>query len=948
MALKDFYDAPPFLKWSAKKIIDQSQVDLLDTVIILPSRRACNIMRDYLVDTIKVKYKTPAQFIPELIPINEFWTHLSGFTIPDKDILLLELFNIYKKHWSETIEFEDFLPWGRMMLTDFDEIDKYLVNAQKLFTIIQDEKEIEAMFSIDVELKEIMAHFWKSMEGGKEYEKRFTATWKVLGIVYQEYAQTLKEKRIAYEGLAYKTLFNRLEKAKIVTLPYKEIHFVGFNAFATVDERIIDQLSELKDVSVKMYWDTDEYFMKKKSLQKSFEHEAGNFLRKYKDGFNRATHYWNEAAALSNQKKYHLHGAPLYQGQVKLAAKFLSEILNDENSKETVGIILSEESMLEALLYEVENMEKVNITMSMSVGDAALTDWLEILYNINSQESIHLGDLNRLYKHYYFKIIVPIEDADKFKNNIIESSSFYFSKKIVSKYIDQIFIEPNTKLNTLNNLCKFWLDALETLSNKIERKGQKGKLDIIISYYKKAILEKQLVLSQFESQISFEAIYLLLLSHIKSIAIPFLSEQQERIQIMGFLESRLIDFDRVIILGANEEILPHSKRGNSYIPYSLRRFFKLPTLKEYDGVYAYHFFRLLKRSRRADLIYNNVPGEAPFERSRFLRQIELELNQPSNQIVNKNWSYPIIEHTNLQENNGKGIIIPKKPEHIEVLRKMTFSTSGLDLYLRCPVQFYLQYIAGIREEREIEEVIDSGHFGEVLHKAIELFYQDHKDQLLTPDIIKNQIKNLNGYLNKAFEENYQSHEELTGQNLLAYDVILQSLKNIIDSDIHLASKQPFRIVGIEEKIINTITLSDGNEVYLKGIIDRIDDLGDHLRIIDYKTGKVSLLSDNSFIKHKIKNIFNRHNAKPNSQTFQGLFYHYLKEKQEASVGFYSIRELNEGVKFLNKGQPIPEDIQAEFQDQLKLLLEEIMDPEIPFVQNTDPDAYLFSPFNFTL
>lgn len=921
----------PFLKWAANKICETGLENMISTAVVLPSRRACSVLTQYLMES----YPEQAFLLPEVISINEFWTRLSGFAVPDSDILLLELYEIYQKHWPEEISFEDFLPWGKMMLSDFDEIDKYNVDAKKLFTIVQDIKEIDEHFKIDEELKEIMRHFWKVVHADKPYEQSFIKTWEVVGKIYEDFGQILKNKMLAYEGLAFRTYYQEIKNTDNIALPYSHIHFVGFNAFAELDVLLIKKLSDFSEIS--MYWDVDDYFMD------NHHHEAGDFLRLYKTLFLGIKSFWQDGNILSTRKKYHLHGAPLHQGQVKVAADILKKYIAVNDGKRT-GVVLCEENILESFLYELKGLDLTNITMSFPVGESSVTDWLEILYRINSSETIHKSELNRLFKHSYFRILVDDENVRLFKRRFLDSSVFFFGKKNLSGHIDSLLTGNEERLVNLGGLCRFWVRSLEKLKENIE--GQNQQLEIIIPYFIQAIYDKQVILEPFETKVSFKAIYQLLLSHIKSIAVPFLSDQKMPVQVMGFLESRLMDFDRVIIIGANEEILPRSRRGNSYIPYNLRKPFGLPTLKAFDGIYAYHFYRLLKRSDESHLIFNNVPGEQPFERSRFLGQILLELNTPENIITRTSWSYPLSDSQadKVPDENTGQIIIKKTPEHIESLQSRRYSQSALALYLRCPVQFYLKYVAGIEEPRETQEIMDAGSFGNVLHKTIEILYQDFLEQKVTADKIRAKLPLLEITLKEAFETEYQSFNQLKGQNLLAYDIILQSLKKIIETDIKMAEDEPFEILFLEGELQQSITLNDGPEIAFQGKIDRVDKIGSGLRILDYKTGKVELANDLS----DLSKIFERFNHTTKPQTFQGLFYQFLLTESAAIIGFYSIRDLTKGIQYLNDGLQIPAETQTMFVDELRNLLEEILNPEIPFVQNTNPDAYKFSPYQFVI
>ncbi|MCO5230294.1 MAG: PD-(D/E)XK nuclease family protein [Chitinophagales bacterium] len=919
----------PFLKWAAENISNLNGNNMMNTVVILPSQRACFILKEHLRNLMN-SGRDSSFILPEIQTINKFWVQLSNYIIPDKDILLLELFKVYKTQWTENLEFEDFAMWGRMMLSDFDEIDKYNVDAKRLFSIIQDEKKIDALFSIEDELREILSHFINLVESDKELEKEFVNTWEIIGKVYPLFKEHLKQHNMAYEGMAYRAYYDEIRNDEHTVLPFSNIHFVGFNAFTEIDERLIKKIAESATLS--MHWDVDDYFMDNP------EHEAGNFLRKYKSSFSGIQHFWNQGDDLNNKRKYIFHGAPMNQGQNKVVKELLHNISNENLS---TGIVLTDESVLESLLFEIGQQQQVNITMSLPAGQSSITDWLEILYKIHQTESIHKSDLERLYQHYFFRLLHSAKEAESFNKVILRSNTFYFSTKILSNYIPKILIDKKENILSLKGLCRYWVKQLSLLIQHID--DNNNQLKIILPYFIAAIQNKELQLINYENQISFKAIYQLLIAHIRSTQVPFISEKSRPIQIMGFLETRLMDFDKVIIMGANEEILPKSKRGNSYIPYSLRAPFGLPTLKEYDSVYAYHFFRLLKRTKEAHLVYNNTASEnLQSEKSRFLSQILLELNSPTNQIIENNWYYP----NNILKENQENLIIPKTNEHLDILKDKSFSPSALTLYIKCQVQFYLQYIAKIFQEDNTEEILSAADFGNVLHKALELIFSPLLNQLITSEIITQAEKEIDEHIKTAFYSEYQSFEKLKGKNLLAYDIIRKVIVDILKIDKQMASEEPFYIESLENEYRKTITLTDGRVVELQGKLDRVDRTSKGYRILDYKSGKINILEEKDFKEDKIAKIFTPFQVNPSEQTFQGLFYDFLLGKENTSIGFYAIRKLNDGIQFLNDGNNIPNNIRKVFEENLVLLLDELFNLEIPFERNPKANSAKYSLFEF--
>lgn len=921
-----------FLEQRAHYIANESDFHPLRTCVILPTRRSAGVFRSAWMRTGAAK----TLWLPELLTISDFAREKSGLFVPDKDVLLMKLYEVSQKHYGADQEFQDFMFWGQMMLSDFDEIDKYCVDGSKLYTIIRDEKLIEAQFNIDEELKALLKNFWNSVGEGPAFEKQFLQTWELLGLLYQDFRKQLLSEGMAYEGLAYSHLLQELSSKKL-QLPYDEIHFLGFNAFTTIEEKLVKVLS--KQYRVHLHWDNDVYF-----TEKIEGHEAGKFLRQYKNDFQGAQQHWANNQLLGAGRKFNLHGAPLLQGQIQVAKSLLEQPFPG-----STVVVLCDESMLEPLLHLLPETESLNLTIGKPVGQSPLADFLDIIYNIVSGEKIYRRHLERLSEHFCYLQIVGEYQARKFADRIAQSGSFWFAG-------DKILSDsglPGSVSKTAQNMqdvIAVWLALLDLLRGKTDREAHPD-LHATILAFSDALRDTLPFLHQFGHLLSLESAHLMVWQRIKSMTLPYLTDNTSATQIMGFLETRLMDYDRVIILGANEDLLPASRRSNSYIPYNLRRVFGLPTLQEFDGVYAYHFFRLLQRSQEAHLIYNDTPGDnISFEKSRFLEQIQLELDGPENLISRHQWTYPMSEIRTTME----VLEIEKTAEHVKMLEAFRFSQSALSTYLLCPVQFYLNYVAKLQEPDTLEEIMDAGTFGTVLHDTIEGMYKPLTDRLTAKEDFLATKSSVDEHLKTAFEKSKISYEELKGENLLAHDVIKAAVLKMVDADAALADQEPFIIKGLEIKKTTSIDVVVGDEtktLQLSGKIDRLDAIPQAdgtliYRILDYKTGKLDIKEHGALQLSDIESLCARHQVKPRKQMFQGLFYQVLLGDQAAKVGFYGMRALNDGVLYINDAQVIDLALKLEFEQHLAALLSEIIDPNTNFLQNPNPDAYQYSPYGF--
>lgn len=443
----------------------------------------------------------------------------------------------------------------------------------------------------------------------------------------------------------------------------------------------------------------------------------------------------------------------------------------------------------------------------------------------------------------------------------------------------------------------------------------------------------------------------LVLEVLRSIRVPFTGEPLKGLQIMGLLETRALDFDNIFILSMNEGILPRGFTQSSFIPYNLRKAFKLPVYEDEDAIPAYYFYRLLQRAKNIYLFYNTEVGNfSAGEKSRFLLQIENELVKQNSSI---NYEHIVLE-SGLDNLPRKEIIIPKNNEILDKLKNARyFTASDLINYITCSLKFYLTKIAGLKEEEKVEEFFGPSAFGNIFHKMAQLVYQKYIGVEMPTEEFDNIAKNMKRSFDEMLANAFSTLEgfkeidaELQGKNLLLKGVIRKLLNKLIESDkLHA----PFKISALEKELEDTIHAETGSStipVKLHGRIDRIDETAGGTRIIDYKTGLVKMKNKN--LKKTSEEYFEKVFSYPEyKESFQGYFYAYLYSREHPTgmlnMAIYPLRNMGSGISYINKDSSIREDLSL-FEEKLKQLLKNILDKNIPFTQSEDEKVCRYCAF----
>lgn len=936
-----------FLEKLADEIYGRYKESLQGLCFVFPSRRAGIFFQKALSGKL-----TKPVWAPEIFSIEDFIRELSPYTIPDKLVLIFELFEVYKSYGEEE-SFDKFYPWGEMMLRDFDEIDKNHITGSTIFKIIRELKDVETEFSFSPEDLEQFSRFWRTFSNEEltKLQSEFIKTWEILGKVYNDFRKRLAEKNYAYDGMAYRKLFEEIKTGSI-KIPWSKVIFGGFNLLTKSEEGIIKEL--LKQNIAETYWDTDEYYIN------NTKQEAGEFLRRNFKNLSINEPKWVENYLSTSKKSIKVIGAPLQAGQAKALGSGLKQaLLLEKINPENTAIVLPDESMLIPVLNSLpDEITSLNVTMGFPMKDATLYNLIELLKNLQrgkkqgkSSTVFYHKDVIQILLHPYIKFTNAAFVFDTV-NDIRRNNIIYVSTERIlgedGKH-PQVFDLLFQKADTINEILQYLFDILNYISQRIEISGSaysKFELEFFFVLYEKLNLLKDTI-TLYSGEMSADTFWRLLTEMLRTIHIPLTGEPLGGLQVMGLLETRGLDFENVFILSMNEGIIPKGTVMNSFIPYNIRKSFKLPTYEDEDALPAYYFYRLLQRAENIHLFYNTEVNKIyGGEISRFILQTENELIKINPEI---NYSHTVVS-TEIGKPFRKEITVGKTPEIIDKLKKASFSPSDLNSYINCKLQFYLKKIARLREEEEVEEFFSPATFGSILHNVVEIIYKQYEGKAITREIIENIRNNLNNNFDNILKEAFGKIDslkdldtELQGKNLLLKNIIKKLVNKVFDSDIR---NLPFKIVSLEMKFENVLKVKlngKEHEAILKGRIDRIDEKDNTKIIIDYKTGQFSKQKGFN-VSEDYESIFTDPKYK---EYFQAYFYayNYLLNEKEQSVkaAIYPLKKINEGLVYLAE-EPLSLTNISVYEENLIKLIEEIFNSEVCFSQTDDKDRCRFCPF----
>jgi len=951
----------PFLYQVASLFYEKWGAEVSRLAFVFPNRRTGLFFQKYLSEVAD----TPL-FSPTILTINDLFIQLSGKQSADRISMLFTLYDIYIRQSGSTETFDEFLYWGEMLLNDFDDIDKYMANARMLFSNVTDLREIENDFDFlsDEQIAAIRS-FWSSFypRGDTPNQQQFLAVWQVLYDLYEEFRATMAAEGKGYEGMIFREVVESMERGESPDLPYERIVFVGLNALSVSEERFLAQLQKREIAD--FYWD----YVSDKVTDP--DNKASYFVSRNLKSFPSSMKLPSEEKV---KTEIEVIGIPSGIGQAKHVYTLLSDWCKEAemSSEEALrtAVILPDEHLLIPVLNAIpEQIRRINVTMGYPLAGTPVASLIE--YILALQKNVRYIDRNPLF---YFRDVLPVlnhryilstspEIISSLVKEITENNKIYISHTELGKTpLLEILFTPVTGVEAFSDYLIKVLEELNkvmsALSDEEEEDAPQRTNDLeqeFIFHYFTTVNRMKEVMKDARIEMKIDTFFRLLKRVTDTITIPFHGEPLSGLQIMGVLETRALDFDRLIILSMNEGIFPQRKAANSFIPYNLRRGFGLPTYEHQDSVWAYHFYRLIERASHVSLLYDTRSnGLQTGEVSRFAHQLHYHYEVP---MRDKLVVY------NVSSSKTPPLAVPKREDimrRLDAYRKggsKAISASAINTYLDCPLKFYFSVVEGIREEEEVSETIESDVFGSILHKVMEELYKPFQGKMVTVDLLKAIRKDtalLTGAIARAFASEFFKTEvvrSLTGQNYLIGEMIRKYVEKILERDGKLT---PFVYIESERKINGLISLSDHSEIRLKGFIDRVDEVRDAIRIIDYKSGSGTTTFSS------IESLFNKEEkdrAKAVMQVFMYCWmYAHLTENKGKTIqpGIYYVRSLFSDpfdpsvYHRIERGKSEKvEDFSGyaqAFEEGLRGCLDEIFNPEIPFTQTPTGKACSYCPF----
>ena len=938
-----------FLKLVAADLYKHTEGNLAHTAVVFPNKRAGLFFNEYLAQESDSPIWSPAY-----VSISELFRSLSPWEVGDPVKLVCELYKIFRRETQSTETLDDFYFWGEMLISDFDDADKNRVDTDKLFSNLQDLRNIMDDYTfIDDEQEEAIRQFFQnfSIERRTALKERFISLWNVLGNIYKGFRESLASQNIAYEGMMYRHVIEHLDVDK---LPYEKYVFVGFNVLNKVEHTLFTQLKDAGKAV--FYWDYDEFYMKEN--RQAVTHEAGEFIRRNLRNFPSPLS-GELFKNLSKPKEVHYIASSTENAQARYLPQWIRNNLTTPE-KET-AVVLCNEALLQPVLHSLPaEVKHVNITMGFPLSQTPVYSFLIALLEL------HTHGFNFKSGRYTFQSVVTLlkhpytrqltGQAELLEKELTRNNRFYPLPGELGK--DEFLTRLFTPLSGNLNLCIRLSETLQQVAS-IYQANTSGTedTDAFNQLYRESLFKAYTTINRFrtlieedELTVQSETFRRLLVKVLSATNIPFHGEPAIGMQVMGVLETRNLDFRHLVLLSVNEGQLPKSGGDSSFIPYNLRKAFGMTTIEHKIAVYAYYFYRLLQRAERITLMYNtSSDGLNRGEWSRFMLQFLIE------------WPHPITRQFLEAGQSPQGtspITVEKTPDVMRRMQslfdvranpKAKFTPSALNYYLDCPLKFYYRYVAGLSAPDEVSAEIDSATFGSIFHYAAEHIYKDltthgkviNKEALET--LLRNEVK-LQDYVDTAFKKlffNVPQNEkpEYNGVQLINSAVIARYLKQLLQNDLRYA---PFTFIASEMEVDEPIDIQTPKGVIksrIGGIIDRMDSKDGTLRIVDYKTG-----GDADTPPH-VESLFIP-DKKRSNYVFQTFLYAAIMCRKQPTMKIapallYIHRAATETYSPViqmgesRKPKEAVEDFskyEKEYRERLQRLLEEIFNPEKSFTQ----------------
>lgn len=937
-----------FLQLVAHDLYSKIGNDLSRTVLVFPNKRANLFFNGYLAGESDQPIWAPAA-----MSISDLFQKLSVQKTGDPIRLVCELYKVFKEETQSQETLDDFYFWGELLISDFDDVDKNMVDADKLFSNLQGLKNLMDNYDfLDKEQEEAIRQFFQnfSIERRTELKEKFISLWDKLGSIYHRYQENLTELGIAYEGMLYRNVIEQLDTER---LKYDKYIFVGFNVLNKVEHQFFKLLQDADKAM--FYWDYDLFY-----TQQIKKHEAGEFLKRNLQDFpNELPDSYFDSFKTPKNIRY------ISASTENAQARFLPEWIrttfsNSECEEKENAVVLCNEALLLPVLHSIpQEVKNVNITMGFPLAQTPVYSFINAAMEL--QTNGYRSDTGRftyeavsaILKHPYTQQLST--HADSLEDELTKTNRFYPlpSELKQDDFLSNLF----TPRSGIKDLCDYLVGLIKDISILYRKEGEYN--DIFNQLYRESLFQSHLKINRLysliesgELNVRTDTLKRLISKVLTAANIPFHGEPAIGMQVMGVLETRNLDFRNLVMLSLNEGQLPKSGGESSFIPYNLRKAFGMTTIEHKNAVYAYYFYRLIQRAENITLLYNtSSDGLNRGEESRFMLQLLVE---GPHEITRE-----YLEAGQSPQSNQE-IQIEKTPEVLRRIyraydssnpKSVILSPSALNAYLDCRLRFYYRYVAGLKTPDEVSAEIDSALFGTIFHLSAQLVYTEltaNGNMIQKEDLerlLRDEVK-LQSYVDRAFKKELfkvapEEKPEYNGVQLINSKVILSYLKQLLRNDLQYT---PFEMVAMEKKVSEEMTIQTGQGPFtlrLGGTIDRMDAKEGTLRIVDYKTGGSPKTPAN------IEQLFTPSETRPNYifQTF--LYAAIMSRKQSLMVApalLYIHRAASESYSpVIEMGEPrkpkIPVNnfafFEDEFRERLQALLEEVFDEKEAFTQTKD-------------
>lgn len=893
-----------FLQAVAQDLYNRFGDNLSRTAVIFPGKRAGLWMDRYLYQCAGHPLWSPAY-----ISVDEVFGSISSLKKESQIRTICLLHKIFGQLTKSTESLDDFYFWGELMLADFDDIDKNMVEAERLFVNLADIKDLENQFDyLSTEQKELLNRFFSGLHNEKErteLKQRFIELWRVMGDIYSELSTALRTKGMAYEGMMYRDAIEQFDTSK---LEYDRYVIVGFNVLNQVEKALFDKLKKSNKETL-FYWDYDHYYYDNNG------HEAGTFVRENIKDYGNALEDTALYDNLRHLPEINYLSASTDNAQARYLHSWLKENITEH--EQDTAVVLCNEDIVQSVLHALpsEKVENVNITMGFKLTQTTLYTLIEAYLNLHTKgydttQNMHTIDsATALLSHPYIQQLYPESQALSYK--WVHSKRKYIAPNentYENNELKDLFVHPTQNANMLTTLTTLMERIGRLFVKSDERNTHFAQLneEALFQLHRTIKTFKELVDEEILN-ISTKTLVRLMQRVMSQVSIPYHGEPAIGLQVMGVLETRNLDFKHIILLSANEGKLPKTVNASSFIPYNLREAFGMNTIQRQNAVYAYYFYRMIQRAQQVTIVYNNgTDGLTKQEPSRYIMQLQVEfpgkmkaweLSSPSRTSSKQEFFIEQTDETRrkLQEHfayDNTNLQYEDKQHDKKRKKIYRLSPSTLNDYLDCRLRFYLKHIEGLNPPQEVNNDIDTASLGIIYHKSAELVYNHltQRNKIITGEDIKTLLADkmrLEGFVDDAFRTEFfhiKPEEALhyNGTQLIVRHVIVSYLRKLLQMDVR---RTPFQYIQSEKKVLQVHTINSHNtrlDVLLGGTIDRMDSKQDEngqeiVRILDYKTGG-KLKPTKS-----IKDLFDRDNINRDGYVFQALYYAYLMSSEYSRI-----------------------------------------------------------------